>query len=77
MDHQTIINIAAGAVLSALGWFARQIWEAVQELRRDISQIEIDLPNHYVKKDDFTQGMKELKEMLTRIFDKLDGKMDK
>ncbi len=77
MDHQTIINLAGGATLTALGWFARQLWEAVQELRRDVHQIEVDLPRNYVRKDEFTDTMKRIESIVERIFDKLDGKVDK
>ena len=77
MDHQTLINLAGGATLTALGWFARQLWEAVQELRRDVHQIEVDLPRSYVRKDEFTDTMKRIESIVERIFDKLDGKVDK
>lgn len=77
MDHQTLINLAGGATLTAFGWFARQLWEAVQELRRDVHQIEVDLPRSYVRKDEFTDTMKRIESIVERIFDKLDGKVDK
>ena len=30
MQDQTIINLIIGVVLSVLGWFARQLWDAVR-----------------------------------------------
>ena len=33
MEWQTIINFGGSALLAALGWFARQIWDSVQELK--------------------------------------------
>ena len=39
--------------------------------------IEVDLPMHYIRRDEFTEGMREIKEMLGRIFEKLDAKADK
>jgi hypothetical protein len=77
VDHQTIINLAGGALLTALGWFARQLWEAVHELRRDIHDIEVDLPRNYVRKDEFTDTMKRIESIVERIFDKLESKVDK
>jgi len=77
MDHQFVINTLIGIAIAVSGWLGRQVWDAVQKLKEDVLQIELDLPNHYVKKDEFTQVVKELKEMLTRIFDKLDDKQDK
>lgn len=77
MDTQTMVNIAAGMILSVLGWFARALWEAVQELQRDIHQIEVDLPSNYLRKDEFQESIKEIKEMLSKIFDRLDQKADR
>jgi len=77
MELQPIINIVGGAVLAGMGWFARQLWEAVQELRRDLHQIEVDLPNHYVKKVEYAADVLEVKQLLQKIFDKLDTKADK
>lgn len=77
MDHQTIINLVLSVLLAVAGWFSRQIWDAVKELRADLHRIEIDLPSHYIRRDEFSDGMKELKEMLNRIFEKLDSKADK
>lgn len=77
MDWQQVINLVAGTALTALGWFARQVWEAVQDLRRDIHQIEIDLPSNYVKRVDINARFDKLELILERLFEKIDKKMDK
>lgn len=77
MDHQTIINIVLGVLIAVAGWFSRQVWDAVKELREDIHQIEVDLPSHYIRRDEFHDGIREIKDMLGKIFEKLDGKADK
>lgn len=77
MDMQGIINLAAGASLAVMGWFARQLWEAVAKLRKDVHDIEVALPSNYVRRDEFGDSVKEIKEMLGKIFDKLDNKQDK
>ena len=77
MDTQLIINFGVGSVLAVLGWFARQLWEAVQDLKRDMQRIEVDLPTHYVRKDELESRFDKLEAMLDRIFDKLDSKVDK
>lgn len=74
---QDIINIIIGTVLSVLGWFARQLWDAVQSLKADMQKIEISLPTHYVRKDELEVRFDKLEAMLDRIFEKLDGKADK
>lgn len=77
MDGQDLINIVGGAVLSALGWFARILWEADKELREDLSKLREELPHSYVAKGDYREDIKELKAVMERILDKLDQKADK
>lgn len=77
MDAQALMNLAAGVVLTVLGWFARQIWEAVKALEKDLHEIEVDLPKTYVSKSDYAATMIEIKDMLRRIDEKLDAKVDK
>lgn len=77
MDLQHVLNFAIGAVLAALGWFARQLWDAVAALRDDIRTLERNLPVHYVRKDDFVEAVRRIEDMLGKIFDKLDAKVDK
>jgi hypothetical protein len=77
MDIQSIFNIVAGVVLSVLGWFARQLWDAVQELKRDMKSIEIDLPTHYARKDYIEGKFDKVEVLLEKIYDKLETKADK
>lgn len=77
MDTQMMINVAIGATLAVTGWLARTLWEAVQKLQSDIHDIEIDLPRNYVRRDEFSENMREIKDMLGKIFDRLDNKVDK
>jgi len=46
-------------------------------LRADLHRIEIEMPTNYIRRDEFSEGMKEIKEMLRQIFDRLDSKVDK
>ena len=74
---QTTINTVIGVAFSVAGWFARQLWEAVQTLKADIHAIEVDLPKNYVQRDDLDKRMMHIEDMFQRIYDKLDGKADK
>jgi len=77
MEFQEILNIIIGTILSVLGWFARQLWDAVQELKHDMKDLEVDLPTHYVRKEDLDARFDKFENMLTRIYDKLENKVDK
>jgi len=72
MDQQTI-NIIIGACLTVAGWFARELWAAVQELKNELGK----LPLTYVTRVDYKDDMREVKEMLSKIFDRLENKADK
>lgn len=74
---QTTINILLSAVLGVMGWFARELWGAVQALKEDIHRIEAELPKSYVLKDDLDKRMDHIEHMFQRIYDKLEGKADK
>ena len=59
--------------MAALGWFAREIWDALKELRRDIHRIEKDLPEVYARRDEFRDAMKEVRLEMNNRFDKLEN----
>ena len=73
MDWQTILNFVAGAAIAVGGWFARELWGAVKSLREDLHRLEVELPSNYIRKDEFQEGVKELKDICRQIFDKVDS----
>jgi hypothetical protein len=80
MTHQEIINVLFGGLGAAIGWMLKVIWDAVQRLNDDVKQIERDLPEVYVRKDDFRtvvvdikEDFKELKQDMKEGFNKLDS----
>ena len=77
MDTQHLLNLSFGAASAVLGWFARELWAAVQSLKKDLARLREEIANDRVHKDDFKEALKEVKEMLGKIFDRLDGKADK
>ena len=77
MEPQELINLAFTVIGSLIGWVVKVIWDAVQELRQDLQDLEREFPDHYVRKDDFRDSMVRIEGMLHRIMDKLDGKVDK
>lgn len=76
-DFQTYLNWGGGAALSALGWFARQLWDAVVDLKRDLEALKIDIVKNYVPKEDYKETIKEIREMFRYISEKLESKADK
>jgi hypothetical protein len=77
MDLQSILNIVGGSAIAIGGWFAREVWGAVKELRSDLHSLEVDLPKSYVSRFDLDKRMDHIEDMFKRIYDKLDAKADK
>lgn len=73
MDSQTIINIAIGLAGFFGGWVINSISKSIIRMEDRIAE----LPLIYVAKTDYMRDIDEIKSMLTRIFDKLDDKVDK
>lgn len=77
IDLQALFNLIAGAAIAVIGWFFKTQWDGQRELARDLRVIEINLPLQYVRRDEFASTMVEIKNMLSKINDKLDDKVDK
>ena len=77
MDNQHLVNVLLGLSLAVIGWFARELWAAVKELKTDLALLRETLPRLYVSRDDYREDIKSIKDMLEKIFDKLDKKVDK
>lgn len=58
---QTVVNWVFTGFGAAVGWILKVVWDAVRELRSDLRQIEKDLPEVYVRKDDFREAITEIK----------------
>ena len=76
-DLQTILNMVFSVSMMLAGWGLRTVWDAVKTLQNDIKEIERDLPSTYVRRDDYKDDMAEVKDILHKIFDRLDNKADK
>lgn len=59
---QTLINWVFAGAGAAFGWVLKVIWDAIKELKADMKQIERDLPEIYVRKDDFKAAMIDIKD---------------
>jgi hypothetical protein len=71
--EQTIINWVFAGAGAAFGWVLKVVWDAIQDLKKDIRQIERDLPEVYVRRDDFKDAVKELKDDMRAGFSSVDS----
>ena len=77
LDMQTLINFSLGAFVTVMGWLASELYTAIKELKADLGKLREDLPKTYVLKEDYRRDLYEIKDLLGKIWDKLDGKADK
>lgn len=75
--EQDFFNIVLGSGMAVLGWFGKTLWEALQNLKKDINNIEVELPTYYVRKDELDARLDKLEVLLSKIYDKLETKADK
>jgi hypothetical protein len=73
MEYQLLFNAAVGLAAFFGGWVLNNITKAIERLDVDVR----NMPHNYVSKDDYRNDIKEVKDMLGKIFDKLDTKVDK
>mgnify|MGYP001275831607 CR=1 FL=1 len=77
MDNQQLFNLVV-SIAGFLGAFVfYQIMQRLQRNEDKMAELERSLPHDYVQKDDYRSDIKEVKDILRQIFDKLDAKQDK
>ena len=73
MDNQSIFNV----LISALGVLALWILNGISNKIKDLEDDNKELPHYYVSKEDYRSDISDIKQMLNKIFDRLDHKVDK
>jgi hypothetical protein len=73
MDLQMWFNVLVGVSGFLGGWILNNISRSIERLDEDVRQ----MPINYVTKVDYKSDIMEVKEMLGKIFDRLETKADK
>ena len=77
MPVETTFKLFASSALLVSGWFLRELWTAVQNLKEDLGVLEKELPVKFVQKEDYKVDISRILETLNKIYDKLDNKVDR
>jgi hypothetical protein len=77
MESQVLFNIAISIAGGLALWVLNALTQRLQKAEDKIEALTNELPKEYVQKLDYKEDMREIKELLRQIFDKLDGKQDK
>ena len=73
MMDQMIFNWAVAAVGALGGWILKVIWDAIVELKKDIQRMDNKMHEDFVRRDDFKDAVREIKEDMKDGFNKIDG----
>ena len=73
MEVQVLFNIIVGVAAFFGGWSLNQITRSIERLDKDVR----NMPLNYVTQTTYQRDIDDIKNMLSKIFDKLDEKVDK
>jgi len=77
MDNQQLFNLVVCVAGFLAAFVFYQVMQRLQKSEDKLAELERTLPHDYVQKDDYRNDVRELKDMLRQLFDKLDNKADK
>lgn len=84
MDWQTAINFGGSALIASIGWFARQLWTAVDNLKKDVTDLGLHVSENYAKKAeiqsikfDLDKRFDRIEILIDKVYTKIDAKADK
>jgi hypothetical protein len=81
MDFQAIALWFIGGVMTLLasifGWFSRQLWGAVQELKVDLNTLKVEIGTNYIRYDRLKDMLDPIMDSLTEIKATIKEKADK
>lgn len=70
---QMLFNIIIGVAAFFGGWILNNISRTIERLDKDVR----NMPHTYVTQAAYQRDIDDIKQMLSKIFDKLDEKVDK
>ena len=73
MEMQVLFNIVVGVAAFFGGWSLNQITRSIERLDKDVR----NMPLNYVTQTTYQRDIDDIKNMLSKIFDKLENKADK
>ena len=84
MDTQLALNLLFGGFCTLAVWVLKVIWDGqskIQESHADLKEklhdFQAQMHSDFVRREDFKDFAQEMKDMLGKIYDKLDNKADK
>jgi hypothetical protein len=77
MESQVTFNLVITFSGALGGWMLKVIWDAITDLKQEVREMNKEIHQDFVRREDFSEAILRIEAMCTRIFDKLDAKADK
>lgn len=77
MDYQLLFNIAFSFIVFLIGWFVRIAYDAANAMKNDLMSLERELHSSFVRREDYKEDIREIKDLLLSIQDRMNNKADK
>lgn len=69
---QTLFNWVLSGVSVLGGWILKVIWDSIREMRQELRIIDTKMHNDFVRRDDFKEAVKDIKEDVKQGFNRVD-----
>jgi hypothetical protein len=73
MDSQAVFDWIIGIGGAIIGWMLKIIWEAIRDLKTEVKDIEHQMHDDFVRRDDFKESIRDIKNDMRVGFDKVDA----
>ena len=77
MDYQLLFNVAFSFILFLVGWFVRIAYDAANAMKSDLMALERELHSSFVRREDYKEDIREIKDLLLSIQERMNSKVDK
>lgn len=74
---QPVLMLLLTVINGIIGWFAREIWAAIQKLKEDVSKLEVLVGTEYVRYDRLKDALQPIMDALSEIKHTMNTKADK
>jgi hypothetical protein len=65
--EQVVFNWAVAIAGFCGGWILKIIWDAIQELKKDLKTMDTKMHEDFVRRDDFKEAIKGVKDDMTEL----------
>ena len=73
MDSQNVFDWLVGAGGAVVGWMLKMIWEAIRDMRIEMKDLDKQMHEDFVRRDDFKEAIQEIKTDMREGFNKVDS----